>query len=102
MARYFVGQGVRAERISAVGYGENYPVATNATPDGRAANRRVVIVLARRMDASRNLNANPGSSAFTFARAAEQPDLDEDVVQVRKPDGGLLFSNEPGVVPTDN
>ncbi len=102
VARYFVSQGVRAERISAVGYGENFPVATNATPAGRAANRRVVIVLARRLDASRNLNANPSASAFTFARAAETQTLDEDVVQVRKPDGGLLFSNEPGATPTSD
>lgn len=102
VARYFVGQGIRGERISAVGYGENYPLATNATPAGRAANRRVVIVLARRMDASRNLNANPNSSAFTFARTAEPQAIDEEVMQVRKPDGGLLFSNEPGAVPASN
>ena len=102
VARYFVSQGIRAERISAVGYGENFPLATNATPDGRAANRRVVIVLARRMDASRNLNANPGASAFTFARSTAAQEIDDDVVQVRKPDGGLLFSNEPGAVPASN
>ena len=32
-----------AEHLGAVGYGNNRPIATNATPEGRAKNRRVVI-----------------------------------------------------------
>jgi outer membrane protein OmpA-like peptidoglycan-associated protein len=38
-----VQQGVQADRIDAVGYGESRPVATNATPEGRRLNRRVEI-----------------------------------------------------------
>lgn len=34
--------GVTADRLSAKGFGPDRPVATNATPEGRAANRRVV------------------------------------------------------------
>ncbi len=34
--------GIPAERISAMGYGETQPVASNATDEGRARNRRVV------------------------------------------------------------
>ena len=33
--------GVDADRISSVGYGESQPIATNATKEGRAQNRRV-------------------------------------------------------------
>ena len=95
VARYFVEQGVRAERVSAVSYGENHPIATNATPDGRAANRRVVVVIARRAGVSRNLNAAPGSSAFALVRGAQAPEMDPGVVQVRTPEGGLRFTNEP-------
>lgn len=40
--------GVARERVSGHGYGENRPVADNETPDGRARNRRVEIVLVRR------------------------------------------------------
>ncbi|MGE5413132.1 MAG: OmpA family protein [Syntrophomonadaceae bacterium] len=39
-------QGVAAGRMTAVGYGPKFPVADNATSEGRAKNRRVEIVLA--------------------------------------------------------
>ena len=35
--------GISPTRLSAVGYGEDYPIADNRTPGGRAANRRVEI-----------------------------------------------------------
>jgi len=38
---YFVQQGVTADRMTARGYGETEPLADNATPEGRAENRRV-------------------------------------------------------------
>jgi len=38
---YLVGQGVASHRISAVGMGEAFPVASNDTPVGRQMNRRV-------------------------------------------------------------
>ncbi len=38
---FFVGQNVAPERLTAVGFGESMPVAGNATPEGRAKNRRV-------------------------------------------------------------
>lgn len=36
---------VRPERFSAAGYGEYRPIMSNATPEGRAKNRRVDIIL---------------------------------------------------------
>jgi len=42
---YLVKQGVPAERISSIGKGESAPIASNDTADGRAANRRVEIVV---------------------------------------------------------
>ena len=39
--RILVGFGIAADRLETVGYGENQPVATNSTPEGRALNRRV-------------------------------------------------------------
>jgi flagellar motor protein MotB len=40
-----IGAGVGASRITAIGYGEGYPVADNGTAPGRAANRRVDLLL---------------------------------------------------------
>ncbi len=39
-------RGVDTNRISAQGYGKGHPVAENASPNGRAMNRRVEIVIA--------------------------------------------------------
>ena len=36
---------IKPERLSAAGYGEYRPIASNSTPEGRARNRRVDIVL---------------------------------------------------------
>ena len=39
--RYFVKAGIDENRLSTIGYGFSKPIATNATPEGRALNRRV-------------------------------------------------------------
>src|SRR5262249_17603056 len=44
--QYLITTGqIPAPRLSAVGYGEYRPAASNATPEGRAANRRVDLVV---------------------------------------------------------
>ncbi len=42
---YFVANGVSANRLTAQGYGEDSPIASNNTRAGRAANRRVDVKL---------------------------------------------------------
>ncbi|HEX9160242.1 MAG TPA: OmpA family protein [Thermoanaerobaculia bacterium] len=49
---YLVDQGVAARDITAVGYGETRPKASNSTPEGRQLNRRVEI----------HIRANPTAS----------------------------------------
>lgn len=39
------GYGIAPSRLSASGYSEFYPVASNATPEGRALNRRIDLVI---------------------------------------------------------
>ncbi|MEW6601697.1 MAG: OmpA family protein [Nitrospirota bacterium] len=46
VVKYFINNHkIKPERISAIGYADNKPVASNDVPDGRAKNRRVDIVL---------------------------------------------------------
>ena len=45
--RYLVAHGVTEQRLSAAGYADLHPLASNATATGRARNRRVDIVLDR-------------------------------------------------------
>jgi len=47
----FTGLGVQPKRLAAIGYGEFRPVASNDTADGRARNRRVVLVIMSGSDA---------------------------------------------------
>ena len=43
--RYLNGHGVALNRMSTISYGEDSPVAPNETQEGRAQNRRVVLVV---------------------------------------------------------
>ncbi len=45
VAQYLVGRNVLADRLYVDGRGESAPVATNATAEGKAQNRRVEIVI---------------------------------------------------------
>jgi len=42
---HLVSGGISTDRISAVGYGETRPIASNDTPEGRLKNRRVELNL---------------------------------------------------------
>lgn len=46
VARYLASQNVNPARLLAVGYGESYPIASNATASGKQENRRVEIQIA--------------------------------------------------------
>lgn len=43
--RYFINQNIKPERLTATGFADTVPVATNKTERGRALNRRVEFVL---------------------------------------------------------
>jgi chemotaxis protein MotB len=69
--------GVAANRLSAAGYADTQPVGDNATPEGRAANRRVEIVLvATRASAPLPANSEgvPGATDLGGVPAPIGPD----------------------------
>ena len=41
---YFIGKGISPARMRAVGYGPDNPIASNATREGRAENRRIELI----------------------------------------------------------
>jgi len=45
IVRYLESQGIDPLKLSAVAFGEHRPIADNDTPEGRAKNRRIAIVL---------------------------------------------------------
>src|SRR5579883_2100345 len=69
-------RGVARDRLAVVGFGDQHPVAGNATPQGRNANRRVTVVIlstASDQHTEPGWMSNTGSSAGS---AAAQPTAD--------------------------
>jgi len=44
IGRWLIGHGVDCQRILCTGFGSSKPIQSNATPEGRAANRRIQFV----------------------------------------------------------
>jgi outer membrane protein OmpA-like peptidoglycan-associated protein len=61
VAMAIIQRGVDAQRVRALGYGEEFPVASNANPGSRQLNRRVEIVVANDEQAipGRTASGNP-------------------------------------------
>ncbi|NIB43182.1 flagellar motor protein MotD [Pseudomaricurvus alkylphenolicus] len=68
VVKLLASSGIQPQRLSAVGYGEYQPVEDNATAEGRAANRRVVLMIARDRPERPNVN-----SADQIAGAVDPP-----------------------------
>ena len=62
VTRLFVENGVAPQRIEVIGYADNRPVDTNDTPEGRARNRRVtVMILAENEGQKTDLSLDAGT-----------------------------------------
>jgi chemotaxis protein MotB len=60
VTRYLSTKGVDPSRLSAAGYAETQPVASNADPEGRKQNRRIEIVLMPNLDELPDLSSLAG------------------------------------------
>ncbi|MGH7231704.1 MAG: OmpA/MotB family protein [Nitrospiraceae bacterium] len=59
IVRYFMEEGIDPSTLSAVGYAERRPVASNATDEGRRKNRRIEIELSSKMPSKPTLSTIP-------------------------------------------
>lgn len=97
--------GIAPERLAAVGYGEYQPVADNATEQGRAANRRVVLMIAREKTKRPNVQTQEDIERLVEPAQKEvpqpyvQPGLERDVGDEADGLSGLIDS--PASVPAD-
>jgi chemotaxis protein MotB len=88
IVRLLVANGIEPVRLAAVGYGEYQPVAENTSEEGRARNRRVVLLISRNTDVHRSgPQANPAASENGTQTA---PTSDS-----RAPAGGAVNSSSP-------
>ena len=60
VTKYLTDKGVDPARVSAAGYADSQPVASNADPDGRKQNRRIEIVLQPNLDELPDLSSLAG------------------------------------------
>lgn len=63
IVRMLAMDGIDPGRMAAVGYGEYQPVASNDSADGRARNRRVVLVISRNLEVRRSLTGSGTANA---------------------------------------
>jgi chemotaxis protein MotB len=95
IVRMMAMDGVNAGRLAAVGYGEFQPIADNATAEGRARNRRVVLVVSRNLDVRRSVSGVGSGHAKPDAaleRAGTQP---APLPAAQPPEGGAVNSPSP-------
>ncbi len=109
--------GVSPERLSAVGRGEFQPIADNNSADGRAKNRRVVVMISKQaadrpqvnreevetivaddigVEISDNNSNNLNQTAEPLVNEIEQPQNSDPLIEpLQLNNGGLLFTNDP-------
>lgn len=57
--RYFTAHGVAADRLSSIGYGEERPLASNETAEGKERNRRVEFLITQQETVTRTHEVDP-------------------------------------------
>ncbi|GLZ85948.1 flagellar motor protein MotD [Metapseudomonas resinovorans] len=95
IVRMLAMDGLAPRRLAAVGYGEFQPVADNATAEGRARNRRVVLVISRNLDVRRSVSGVGSANAKPDAalqRAGTQP---APAAPAQAPAAGAVNSPSP-------
>lgn len=93
VAQVLEASSLKSKQLSAVGYGSQYPIATNKTPEGRKKNRRVVIVIAKDHYSQRILNPINSREVLSQAPNAipKEVIIIKTMKEVETKSGGLIF-----------
>jgi chemotaxis protein MotB len=80
--------GLDPRRVGAVGYGEYRPIADNATPEGRAKNRRIAVTILpdELAGADTVSTAKPAAVADALPKADDAPPMPEPLAPAPPPD----------------
>ena len=88
---YFEGKGLDPKKLMCNGYGKNYPIESNDTPEGRAKNRRVeIMVLGNTFDKNNPDDLYAMLSHLVSAELFEDNGSNSDIIRSDKAqsDGG--------------
>lgn len=92
--RFLASSGVQPQRMSAIGYGEFFPLADNGTEEGRAQNRRVLIKVAKHIDP-----LAPVATATSRVERSDTNQAAQPFQTIKLEGGGLLFTNKKPAKP---
>lgn len=96
VVRSLTESGVNPSKIQAVGYGEQHPVSDNLSPEGRSANRRVVIILSKEKTSPRLLQPSLSQQATIIQAVKATAQASQTVQSTVKP-----IEPKPNVVKPD-
>ncbi|MFJ3523413.1 flagellar motor protein MotD [Pseudomonas sp. NPDC090203] len=95
IVRMLAMDGINPARMASVGYGEFQPLTSNATADGRARNRRVVLVISRNLDVRRSLTGSGTAANAKPDAALRRADTQTAPVPAKPPQGVKSSSSAP-------
>ena len=105
---FLVSRGIDSSRVRTVGYGEERPVASNQSPEGRAMNRRVEIVLPTDTAVGggpeqQNKQQNQQNQQNQPEEGIEesQPNQGEEEMLQEEPEQGPMEDTQPSETPLD-
>jgi chemotaxis protein MotB len=94
----FARAGITPDRLSVIGFGEFRPAKPNDTPDGRDANRRVIIVILAGEGAPAPTDAAGAAGVADEASRADQPAALPPIAAGSPADPGGVSSETPAPV----
>jgi chemotaxis protein MotB len=95
IVRMLAMDGINPARMASVGYGEFQPLTSNATADGRARNRRVVLVISRNLDVRRSLTGSGTAANAKPDAALRRAGTQTAPVPAKPPQGVKSSSSAP-------